>query len=69
MGIKHYKYSQEELVAFLTQEMTSNEELIKDKVRFGFYDLPAIVGLALGTNSLERVDYINSIRAQEKQKK
>lgn len=36
MGIKHYKYSQEELAAFLTQEMTSNEGLIKDKVRFGF---------------------------------
>ncbi len=50
--------------AFL--EAAFNKELVKKNGRFGFYDLPAIVGLALGTESLERVDYIRSAKAQEK---
>ena len=48
------------------RKVALNKELVNEKARYGFYDLPAIVGLALGTDSLERVDYIRSVKAQEK---
>ena len=44
-----------------------DEEVVKEKVHFGYYNLPDIVGLALGTDYLERIDYIRSVRAKEKE--
>lgn len=44
-----------------------DENLVKEKVDFGYYNLSDIVGLALGTESLERINYICSVRAQEKE--
>ena len=43
-----------------------NKDLVKKKSRFGIPDLPDIVGLALGADSMERIDYIRSLKAQEK---
>ena len=51
------------------REVALNKELVEKKVYGGYYNLPDIVGLALGTESLERVDYIRSVKAQEKQNK
>lgn len=47
-------------------EVVNNKNLVKEKVEFGYYNLPDIVGLSLGTESLERINYIRSVLAQEK---
>ena len=47
-------------------EVAKDKNLVKEKVEFGYYNLPDIVGLALGTESMERINYIHSVRAQEK---
>lgn len=50
-------------------EIAKDENLIKEKVEFGYYNLPDIVGLALGTESLERIDYINFLHAREEEER
>ena len=40
------------------QATWDNEELVKEKVVFSYSNIPDIVGLAIGAESLERLDYI-----------
>ena len=47
------------------REVALDKKMVKEKVFMGYHNLPDIVGLALGTDSLERVDYIRSVKAQE----
>lgn len=43
-----------------------NREFVEHKVTSGFMNMPDIIGLALGTEHLERYDYIEAAIAQEK---
>lgn len=47
--------------------VAKDEKRIKEKVERGYYNLPDIVGFALGTESLERIDYIRFVHAREEE--
>lgn len=47
----------------------SDEELIKEKVRLGYYNLPDIAGLAMGSESLGRMNHIRYVSELEKEER
>ena len=48
------------------RKVALNKDLVMKKIKYGYWNLPDIVGLALGAESLERLNYIRSVKAWEK---